>query len=53
MARELHPRITLLEGHDKGGEVDHRLQLVPGFILGKAQRQRSRHTIGITIMCLL
>lgn len=34
VASELHPRIMLLEGHDEGGEVNHRLQLVPGFVLG-------------------
>lgn len=40
MASELHPRVTLLEGHHEGGEVNHRLQLVPGFVL----ENRNHHT---------
>lgn len=40
MASELHPWITLLEGHDEGGEVNHRLQLVPGFVLGDENRHK-------------
>lgn len=33
MASKLHPWVTLLEGHDKGGPVNHGLQLVPGLTL--------------------
>lgn len=38
MASELHPRVTLLEGYNKGGPVNHGLQFLPGFILEKERK---------------
>lgn len=35
MASKLNPRITLLEGHDEGGPVNHGLQFLPRLILEK------------------
>lgn len=40
MASKLHPWVTLLEGHDKGGPVNHGLQLVPGLTLKDEKNQR-------------
>lgn len=39
MASKLHPWVTLLEGHDKGGPVNHGLQLVPGLTLKDEKKQ--------------
>lgn len=40
MASKLHPWVTLLEGHDKGGPVNHGLQLVPGLTLKDEKKQQ-------------
>lgn len=40
MPSKLHPWVTLLEGHDEGGPVNHGLQLVPGLTLKDEKKQR-------------
>lgn len=41
MASELHPGVTLLEGDDKGGPLDHGLQLLPRLILEEKEDKES------------
>lgn len=41
MAGELHPGVTLLEGDDKGGPLDHGLQLLPRLVLGGGGHRES------------
>lgn len=41
VASQLHPWVTLLEGHDEGGPVNHGLQFLPGLILEKGKTTRN------------